>query len=135
MKAILAALAGIFFGLGLGISGMTQPTKVIGFLDVAGAWDPSLACVMIGAIGVHFVGVRLARKRGTPIFGESFAWPARTTLDRPLLVGAAIFGVGWGLGGFCPGPALVGAASGSVSAIAFSAAMVVGMLAHPRRQS
>ncbi len=135
MKAVLAALAGIFFGLGLGISGMTQPTKVIGFLDVTGAWDPSLACVMIGAIGVHCVGVRLARRRGAPIFGEGFIWPSRTTLDRPLLAGAAIFGVGWGLGGFCPGPALVGAASGSASAVAFSCAMVVGMLAHPRQPS
>ncbi len=135
MKGLLAALAGILFGLGLGISGMTQPTKVIAFLDVGGAWDPSLACVMMSAIGVHFLGVRLAKKRGVPIFGDRFAWPPGADIDRPLLAGAAIFGVGWGLGGFCPGPALVSAASGSVSAVAFACAMAVGMLAHPSRQS
>ena len=135
MKGLLATLAGVFFGLGLGISGMTQPSKVVGFLDVGGSWDPSLACVMIGAIAVHFFGIRLARGRGAPLFGNGFAWPKSAEVDRPLVVGAAIFGVGWGLGGFCPGPALVGAASGSTGAIAFTGAMVLGMLAHRGRQS
>jgi uncharacterized membrane protein YedE/YeeE len=125
----LAALAaGLLFGVGLGVSGMTRPTKVLAFLDVAGAWDPSLAFVMIGAIGVHAVAVVMARRRGRPIASAKFHWSDKTKIDAPLLAGALLFGIGWGLGGFCPGPALVGAASGNVVAIAFVVAMAIGML-------
>ncbi len=111
---------------------MTRPTKIVAFLDVAGAWDPSLAFVMIGAIGVHAVAVVIARRRGRPIASEKFHWSDKTKLDAPLLAGALIFGIGWGLGGFCPGPALVGAASGNVVAIAFVIAMVLGMVIRGR---
>ena len=123
-----ALVAGLLFGIGLGISGMTRPTKVLAFLDVAGAWDPSLAFVMMGAIGVHFVAVRIARRRARPVASEKFHFPAARRIDAPLLVGAAIFGIGWGLGGFCPGPALVTAASGNLLAILFVVSMVAGML-------
>lgn len=109
-KRLLAAfIAGLLFALGLAVSGMTDPGKVIGFLDVAGAWDPSLAFVMGGAIGVHFFAVRWAKSAKSPIFGGEFALPTDTTVNRRLLVGAAIFGAGWGAAGYCPGPALVGA--------------------------
>jgi len=134
MKALLALIAGLVFGVGLGVSGMTQPTKVVGFLDVAGAWDPSLAFVMAGAIGVHAVGVWLAKRRTAPILGDSFAWPTQTGVDRTLVLGAGVFGVGWGLGGFCPGPGLVGAASGNLGALAFVAAMAAGMIARNATQ-
>lgn len=123
MRPFLAFAAGVLFAIGLAISGMTQPTKVLGFLDVAGTWDPSLAFVMMGAIGVHFFAVRIAKKR------PSMSWPEKSTIDAPLAVGAAIFGVGWGLGGFCPGPALASAASGNVGAVVFAVAMAAGMLA------
>ena len=127
-RAVLALVSGLVFGIGLGVSGMTTPAKVIGFLDVTGAWDPSLAFVMAGAIGVHVVAVRLARRRDRPLVGPSFAWPTRTSVDPSLVAGAAIFGVGWGLGGFCPGPALTSAAAGSASAVVFVVAMALGMV-------
>ena len=127
-----ALAAGLVFGIGLGVSGMTRPTKVLAFLDVAGEWDPSLAFVMIAAVGVHAVAVVLARRRGRPIAGEKFHWPEKSKVDAPLVAGAVLFGIGWGLGGFCPGPALVGAASGNVIAIAFVVAMVVGMFCRRR---
>jgi uncharacterized protein len=131
---ILAALAaGLLFGIGLGVAGMTRPTKVLAFLDVAGAWDPSLAFVMIGAIGVHAVAVVIARRRGRPLASAKFHWSDKTAIDAPLLGGAAVFGLGWGLGGFCPGPALASAASGNGLAIAFVLAMIVGMVARQTR--
>ena len=123
-----AFVAGIVFAAGLGLSGMTLPTKVIAFLDVTGDWDPSLAFVMGGAIAVHLVATRLLQKRGRPLLAEIFHLPKRSEIDGKLLAGAAIFGVGWGLGGFCPGPALVSAAAGQREAIAFVAAMTIGML-------
>jgi uncharacterized protein len=127
-RAVAAWVAGALFGVGLAISGMLRPAKILAFLDVAGAWDPSLAFVMIGAIGVHVVAVLAARRRPRPIASDRFHWPEPRRIDAPLLAGAALFGVGWGLGGFCPGPALVAAASGSTTAIAFVAAMIVGMV-------
>lgn len=128
MKSRAAAvLAGILFGVGLGISGMTLPSKVTGFLDIAGAWDPSLAFVMVGAIAVHFVAYRLVMRRSSPLFDTKFHLPTRKDIDARLVVGAAIFGVGWGLGGFCPGPGLVSAASGATAAIVFVFGMVVGI--------
>lgn len=125
---VVAVIAGLLFGAGLGISGMARPAKVLGFLDVAGAWDPTLAFVMIGAIGVHCVAVQLAKRRPGPIASRSFQWSDLTAIDKPLLAGAAVFGIGWGLGGYCPGPALLGAASGNGSAAVFVVAMVAGMV-------
>lgn len=128
MKAIASAVgAGALFGVGLAISGMTKPSKVVGFLDVFGAWDPSLMFVMIGAIAVHFVAHRLVTKRPSPLFDTRFHLPTRKDVDARLVLGAAIFGVGWALAGFCPGPALVTAASGATAAIVFVAGMTVGM--------
>jgi uncharacterized protein len=131
MKAFVTSfVSGIIFALGLGVSGMTRPIKVIGFLDFFGNWDPSLACVMIGAIGVFFVAYRCSRKMSSPVLAEKFALPQRTDLDMRLIVGAATFGAGWGLGGFCPGPALTSLASGSIPVLIFVAAMALGIYLH-----
>jgi uncharacterized protein len=131
MKALLTSfISGMVFALGLGISGMTRPIKVIGFLDFFGAWDASLAFVMIGAIAVYFVGYHWSRKMPSPLLAADFSLPRRGDLDANLILGAAIFGAGWGLGGFCPGPALTSLASGAPAVLLFVAAMVVGMYAH-----
>ena len=128
MKSALSALgAGLIFGVGLGLSGMTQPPKVIGFLDVFGAWDPSLMFVMMGAIAVHFVLSRLIRRRERPLLDARFHLPAARNLDCKLVIGSAVFGLGWGLGGFCPGPAIVALGSGATAAIVFVGAMAAGM--------
>jgi len=124
----MAALAGLVFGLGLLVSGMADPQKVLGFLDIAGAWDPSLALVMGGAIALGLPGFALARRRSRSLLGAPMQLPARQTIDAPLLFGSALFGIGWGLAGYCPGPALVGTAAGLGSAAIFSAAMLAGML-------
>ncbi|MBX3228086.1 MAG: YeeE/YedE family protein [Labilithrix sp.] len=124
----IGLLTGGLFGVGLVVSGMTKPAKVLGFLDVAGAWDASLALVMVGAIGVHAAAYQWLRRRGAPLFAPRFDLPSRTGLDAPLLAGAAIFGVGWGLGGFCPGPALTSAAAHAPGAVAFVAAMSAGIV-------
>ena len=108
---------------------MTKPSKVVGFLDVAGAWDASLAFVMMGAIGVHFVAQRLVKRRSAPLFDSKFHLPLGTQIDRRLVVGSVLFGVGWGLGGFCPGPALVTLGSGSIQAVVFVAGMLLGIFA------
>jgi uncharacterized protein len=134
MPAILAALAsGLVFGFGLAISGMTQPTKVLGFLDVlgiaSGTWDPTLAFVMIGALAVAAPGFALARRRPRPLFAPASAWPSRTDIDRPLLAGALLFGIGWGLVGLCPGPAIANLATLSPRVVAFVLAIAAGMLA------
>jgi uncharacterized membrane protein YedE/YeeE len=126
---IAAVLAGLVLGLGLVIAGMTNPAKVTAFLDVGGRWDPSLALVMAGAIGVHFVLLRRILRRARPLFARSFELPRRTAVDARLILGAAIFGVGWGLGGVCPGPGIVDAASGSAYALVFTAAMAIGAVA------
>ncbi len=133
MRRFLVAFgAGGLFGAGLLVAGMTRPSKVLGFLDLAGAWDPSLAFVMLGAIAVFAIGFRLIAGRGAPLMAERFDLPARREIDRRLIAGAALFGVGWGLAGFCPGPALVTAGSGSVTALIFVAAMTAGMLLQSR---
>lgn len=130
MKPNLTALvAGAMFGVGLAISGMTLPSKVVGFLDFTGKWDASLMFVMGGAIVVHFVALRLIRRRAAPLFDTKFHLPTRMDLDPRLIGGAALFGVGWGLGGYCPGPGLVTAASGAPSALVFVGGMTLGMLA------
>jgi uncharacterized membrane protein YedE/YeeE len=134
MPTVLAALvSGLIFGFGLAISGMTQPTKVLGFLDVlgiaSGTWDPTLAFVMIGALAVAAPGYLLARRRERPLFAEIAAWPKKTAIDRPLVAGAVLFGLGWGLVGLCPGPAIANLATLSSRIVAFVIAMAIGMLA------
>ena len=124
---IVIFLSGLVFAIGLGVSGMTQPAKIVGFLDFTGAWDPSLLGVMGGAVVVNFVLYRLIFKRPTPLFGSSFSLPTRRDIDARLLLGAALFGAGWGLGGFCPGPAVVSSASTASSVLTFVLAMLGGM--------
>lgn len=127
MRIVLAFLAGLVFGLGLLLSGMADPAKVLGFLDLAGPWDPSLLFVMGGAIGVGAVAFGVARRRARSLLGVAVQWPAKTTIDPRLLGGSLLFGVGWGLAGFCPGPALVALGMGQSRAIVFVAAMLAGM--------
>ncbi|MCS6915508.1 MAG: YeeE/YedE family protein [Myxococcales bacterium] len=129
MRAQLAALlAGLLFGVGLCLAGMTQPRKIIEFLDFAGSWDPSLALVMLGALGVHAPLQALIRRRPAPVLDACFHVPGPRPIDRKLLAGSALFGVGWGLAGFCPGPALVSLPSLQASAWVFVGAMAAGML-------
>lgn len=123
----LAAIAGALFAIGLAVSGMTIPAKIIGFLDVAGRWDPSLAFVMVGAIAVYATLLRLIRRRPAPLLASRFHWPTVHGIDARLVCGAAVFGVGWGLSGYCPGPALASLASGGLGAPVFVAAMVAGI--------
>ena len=118
---------GLLFGLGLILSGMTDPSKVIGFLDIFGLWDPSLALVMGGAIAVGFFAFALAKKRTVNFLGGALHLPKSSQIDKPLLIGAVLFGAGWGLAGFCPGPALVSLASGQIKAAAFVVFMLAGM--------
>jgi len=127
MQRLIEFVVGLMFGLGLLISGMTDPGKVIGFLDLAGAWDPSLAFVMGGAIVVGIFAFGMAKKRTVDFFGGAIRWPSSSTIDRRLIGGALVFGVGWGIAGFCPGPALVSLAAGVPKAFGFVVAMVVGM--------
>lgn len=134
MSLALALAAGALFGAGLVVGGMTQPARVIGFLDVARGWDPTLAFVMAGAIAVYAVAYRVIIGRRTePWFDHRFHLPTRRDLDRPLVLGAALFGIGWGLIGLCPGPGLVAAAAGRGSAVLFVLAMLVGMALVSRR--
>ena len=129
-KPVASALAaGLLFGVGLTISGMTRADKVINFLDLKDAWDPSLAFVMGGAIVVHLILFRLILRRESPLFGASFGIPTRTDIDMRLVGGSALFGIGWAIGGFCPGPGLVSAASLAPQALVFVASLTAGMLA------
>lgn len=133
MKHIRGAVAfgaGLVFAIGLGVSGMTRPSKVLGFLDVAGSWDPSLAMVMASALAIHILAYRWTRARKAPLFDDRFHLPTRKTIDAPLVCGAILFGVGWGVSGYCPGPALASAATLSRDAVVFTAAMLVGMGLH-----
>ncbi len=122
-----AYVAGLVFGVGLVLAGMVDPAKVIAFLDFFGAWDPSLMFVMGGAIAVHFVLFRVITRRASPLFDARFDLPTRRELDARLLGGAALFGVGWGLAGYCPGPGIVGLGTGSGPALVFVAAMTAGI--------
>lgn len=127
MLALSSLLVGLLFGLGLIVSGMADPAKVLGFLDLAGEWDPSLAFVMAGAIAIGLVGFALARRRRTSLLGEPMRLPTARHVDRRLLLGGAAFGVGWGLAGFCPGPALTALGMGEPKAVLFVGAMLTGM--------
>lgn len=141
MKRLAAIASGILFALGLGFAGMTRPSKITGFLDLFGAWDATLGFVMIGAIGVYATLSHVITRRPAPLFDTRFHLPKRRELDRRLVFGAAIFGAGWGLAGYCPGPGLVAAASGVLPALAFVASMALGVKIeqlvlssrHPRR--
>jgi uncharacterized membrane protein YedE/YeeE len=125
---VVSFVSGLVFAIGLGVAGMGRPSKVLAFLDVTGAWDPSLAFVMASAITVHIGFALRARRGGVPLLATSYALPKRDVLELSLFAGAAIFGIGWGLVGYCPGPAVVGAATGSSTPIIFVGAMLVGLL-------
>jgi uncharacterized membrane protein YedE/YeeE len=127
MSVITSLLSGLIFGLGLIVSGMANPAKVLGFLDRAGAWDPSLALVMAGAVGVTGLAFAVARKRGSSLLGDAMPEPAARRIDRRLVAGSAVFGIGWGIAGFCPGPGLVALGMGEPKALLFVAAMLAGM--------
>jgi uncharacterized protein len=132
MRNILSLAVGLIFGLGLCISGMTEPAKVLGFLDLAGLWDPSLAFVMGGAIAIGLVAFSLAKRRTTALNGEPMQMLTARAIDRPLVVGSLIFGIGWGLAGICPGPGVVNVGFLNPRALVFVAAMAIGMLAYKR---
>ena len=130
MLMLASLLCGLVFGAGLLISQMVQPTKVLAFLDVFGAWDPSLAVVMIAALAVSVPGFMLAKGRSRPLLAAQGFWPTRDDIDRPLVAGSALFGVGWGLVGLCPGPALESLATLSPDVFVFVLAMAAGMILH-----
>ena len=122
-----AFAAGLLFAAGLCLSGMTNPAKVLGFLDVFGHWDPTLAFVMMGAVITHAVLYRFVTRRAAPLFAERFAIPTKTAVDGPLVVGSALFGVGWGLAGYCPGPAVTSLGAGMGPALVFVGGMILGL--------
>ena len=128
MRALVAFIAGLLFAIGLVISGMTLPSRVIGFLDILGEWDPSLGFVMGGAILVHLPFHQLFKKRSQPILDSTFHLPKRKTIDSRLIGGSVLFGIGWGLSGFCPGPSLLAVVTTAPKAVAFVSGMVGGML-------
>ncbi len=127
MTLISSFIAGLLFGLGLILSGMTDPEKVIGFLDITGAWNPSLAFVMAGAVLVSYFAFRVAGKRSKTILSQQILLPTKKEIDARLILGSIIFGVGWGLAGYCPGPALASIATGHKEPLLFVAAMLIGM--------
>ena len=127
MKLIYAWATGLVFGIGIAISGMMNPAKVLNFFDIAGTWDLSLAFVMGGAVAVTFIGYRLVWRRATPLFEDRFQVPNSNVIDARLVGGSALFGIGWGLAGFCPGPALMNLATGHAEVWLFVAAMLAGM--------
>ncbi|MDC0722841.1 DUF6691 family protein [Nannocystis bainbridge] len=132
MTVLVALLSGLVFALGLGLAGMTRPENVLAFLDLAGAWDPALMLVLGGAAGLYMLAAPLVLRRGRPLLAPRFHLPQRSRVDRSLLAGAALFGLGWGLVGLCPGPALVGLAGGSGDLALFVAAMLAGMFLFTR---
>ena len=126
--AIASFICGLIFGCGLLISGMTDPVKVLGFLDVLGRWDPTLAFVMLGALAVSSAGFAVAKRRGAPVLASQCLWPARRSIDASLVAGAILFGIGWGLVGLCPGPAIENLATLSPRVVLFVATMMLGMM-------
>ncbi|HYP57259.1 MAG TPA: YeeE/YedE family protein [Beijerinckia sp.] len=129
-RTLSALVCGAIFGFGLSLSGMLDPTRVRGFLDIFGAFDPSLAFVLAGAVLVSTLGTLFARRMRRPVLDVAFHLPKKTVIDRPLILGSAIFGIGWGMGGFCPGPAVASLSLGVVPIFVFTAMMLVGMLLH-----
>ena len=127
MQVLAALLSGLVFGLGLLVSGMANPAKVLGFLDLTGRWDPSLALVMAGAIAVGMLAFSVARRRTVSLLGLDMIWPKTRHIDRRLIGGSVLFGIGWGIAGFCPGPALVALGMGEWKAVVFVVAMLIGM--------
>ncbi len=127
-KLMAALFSGLIFGAGLAISGMTNTFRVQGFLDIAGAWDPTLAFVMGGGLLVTFIGYKLVLRQPAPLFDDSFSVPTRTDIDKPLWIGAALFGIGWGLVGYCPGPAVAGLGYAYAPTLIFVPTMLVGLL-------
>lgn len=125
---LMAFISGLVFGMGLLISGMANPAKILGFLDLAGKWDPSLVLVMLGAIIVGLPAFYLARHKKVSLCGDAINLPTSNNIDKKLILGSFAFGIGWGLVGFCPGPALVAVGTGSIKAIVFTLAMIAGML-------
>lgn len=132
VRAFTALVSGVIFGFGLSLSGMLDPARVRGFLDVTGNWDPSLAFVLAGAVFIATIGYRLSRLFSRPVLDDGFHLPTRTRIDRPLILGSAIFGTGWGLAGICPGPAVALLSLGLAPTILFAAAMLIGMEIHDR---
>lgn len=132
VRVAAALMCGIVFGFGLSLSGMMNPARVRGFLDLFGVWDPSLAFVMAGAVGIALIGVRIMRRLSHPVLDTEFHLPGATRIDGRLIGGAALFGIGWGMAGFCPGPALASLSLGLPAVIAFVVAMVLGMTVHDR---
>ena len=129
MRLIVSYLIGLVFGIGIAISGMANPAKVLNFFDVAGTWDPSLAFVMGGALIVTFIGYRVVLKRPAPVLADQFQVPTRRDLDLPLIGGSAVFGIGWGIAGFCPGGALPALGTGQSEVFVFVAALIAGIFA------
>lgn len=127
-ETTVGLLTGLLFGLGLCLSGMADPSVVLGFLDLAGSWNPTLLFVMAGGVSVTFIGYRIVLGRKRPLWSKSFQLPTATAVDAPLISGAVIFGIGWGLAGYCPGPALVSLASGRPQVLVFVVAMLAGMI-------
>jgi uncharacterized membrane protein YedE/YeeE len=132
MSLLLSLVTGALFGLGLALAGMLNPTKVVAFLDITGNWDPSLAFVMGAGLVVNLIGWQIAKRRTQPIFASQFHLPQASQIDRRLLVGSALFGVGWGLAGLCPGPAITSLAFMDSDAVIFFVAMAAGLLASRR---
>ncbi|WP_407068133.1 DUF6691 family protein [Methylobacterium crusticola] len=130
LRLATALLSGLVFGVGLALSGMLDPARVRGFLDVTGAWDPTLAFVLAGAVTASGLGTALARRLRRPVLANSFDWPTRSRIDFALILGAGLFGVGWGLSGFCPGPAVAALSGRSLPVAVFVVAMLAGMAAH-----
>lgn len=126
MKTIMGYIAGLIFGLGLAVSGMTDPARVLGFLDIAGAWDPTLAFVLGGAVITTFIGYRWVLKRRKPLYSKAFQLPTRQDLDGKLIGGSALFGIGWGLSGYCPGPAFASIGGLTLPLAALLVAMIAG---------
>ena len=131
-RNLVSLAAGLIFGFGLALSGMLDPARVRGFLDIFGAWDPSLAFVLGGAVAVSAVGYVISRNMKSPALDASFRLPTDSAVDAPLMIGAAVFGIGWGIAGLCPGPAVASLAFGIPATIAFTVAMLVGVFAHDR---
>lgn len=130
LQALSALIVGFTFALGLSISGMTQPSKVLGFLTIDENWDPTLIFVMLGAIPVHALTYYFARRRKSPLLDTQWHVPTATKITKELIIGSLLFGIGWGLAGYCPGPALTSLGSGSIQAVYFVAAMIAGMFVH-----